>query len=414
MRRFSLQTKCLIIVSFIIIVVLSSLLTVRPGTQAKFSINRTASFRKVHYQPLAAAYKRQLIHHNCSNSSTLLPTNSSGKPLLTWPSVEKAALFKAANDTIHVATVCCGTHSDYLLAFVKSIMLFSFNSRIILYIIVEHISNVLPLRTYLNNLKTDIKIGLVYEVHEHSYSSSKTKKWKLKFQPCASQKLLLPYALAHVKRVISLDLDIIFLRPVEQIWKIFDSFSELHIAALVGEDEGVKMNGYDLWAQHPFPPPAGLNDGVMLMDLARIREMSWFCILSNIVDLYGNHMKYFDQDIINIFFFFHSYAFMPLSCGFNYRTDHCKRKQHCVDAIKNGVSVLHGNRKLFRKGNDSVFKRLHAIFLNEDITQNKAVLLQKMQRAVSSLPTSSCTKPDVYTIGLSRLVILHERKEKKF
>ena len=348
--------------------------------------------------------KKQMMHNNCSNFSSLTQsTLPPGVPLFIWPSEEKATLHRLSNDTIHVATVCCGSHDDYLVAFFKSLLVFSLNKRVTLYIIVEHVDNVLPLRTYFNSSTRAISHELVYEVYANSYTTEETKSWKFQFRPCASQKLLLPYALAHVKRVISLDLDTIILRPIEDIWSIFDSFNEHHIAALVGEEEEAGLKGYDSWAQHPFPPPAGLNVGVMLMDLSRMRRISWFCLLSTINNLFKTQILYFDQDIVNIYFFFHPEALITPPCSFNYRTDHCQRRT-CSDVIKNGVGILHGNRNVFRRGDEPVFKSLHSIFLNEKITQNRTDLLKKMQGVVSSLQNSSCTALDVYSIGFSRTV----------
>ena len=75
-----------------------------------------------------------------------------------------------------------------------------------------------------------------------------------------------------------------------------------------------------------------------------------------------------------------------------------------MDAVKDGVSILHDNRNVFRNDDEPVYKKLHSIFLNENITQEKAQFLKKMQDAVTSCKISSCTVPDVYSIGFSRTV----------
>ena len=363
------------------------------------------SFKMAYKESLVVLNKRQLIQSNCSKfSSSKLSAGIPQVPLFTWPSERHAALHSVYNDTIYVATVCCGNHADYLVAFVKSLLLFSANKTVTLYIIVEHIDNVLPLRNFFNTFSSNINHDFVYEVYGNSYKSDETKGWALNFKPCASQKLLLPYALAHVKRVISLDLDTIFLRPIGDIWSVFNQFNKHHIAGLVGEELTTGLRGYDFFARHPFPPPAGLNVGVILMDLAHMRKISWFCLISNIINLYSKDIIFFDQDIVNIYFFFHPQALVYVPCSFNYRTDHCERGSICVDAVRDGVGVLHGNRNVFLNSNQPVFRSLHSFFLKEDITQSKPLLLKKMKHAVSSCKTSSCTAPDVYTIGFIRTI----------
>ena len=52
-----------------------------------------------------------------------------------------------------------------------------------LYIIVEHVDNVLHLRTYMKTFTSEISHELVYEVYANSYSTDETKNWKYHFKP---------------------------------------------------------------------------------------------------------------------------------------------------------------------------------------------------------------------------------------
>ena len=49
----------------------------------------------------------------------------------------------------------------------------------------------------------------------------------------------------------------------------------------------------------------GLNAGVMLLDLKRMRESNWEWEITNIYHKYYKQIVYSDQDIINIFFATH-------------------------------------------------------------------------------------------------------------
>lgn len=89
--------------------------------------------------------------------------------------------------------------------------------------------------------------------------------------------LLLPFPVTQVilKDVDSLlyvDTDVLFLRPIEDIWKLLWQFNATQLAAMAPEHEIPKTGWYSRFAQHPFYGSAGVNSGVMLMNLTRIRS----------------------------------------------------------------------------------------------------------------------------------------------
>ncbi len=49
----------------------------------------------------------------------------------------------------------------------------------------------------------------------------------------------------------------------------------------------------------------GLNSGVMLMDLEKMRQFGWQDRLTNISKQYKSKVESPDQDVINIFFSYH-------------------------------------------------------------------------------------------------------------
>jgi hypothetical protein len=89
------------------------------------------------------------------------------------------------------------------------------------------------------------------------------------FCPCSL------YAKAILKDVDSLlyvDTDVLFLRPVDDIWKLLRQFNSTQLAAMAPEHEIPKIGWYSRFARHPFYGSAGVNSGVMLMNLTRIRN----------------------------------------------------------------------------------------------------------------------------------------------
>ena len=66
----------------------------------------------------------------------------------------------------------------------------------------------------------------------------------------------------------------------------------------------------------------GLNSGVMLMNLTRIRQLDWEKYILDIYHDYNTQLALGDQDILNIFFHFHPELLYLYPCNNNYRTDH--------------------------------------------------------------------------------------------
>ena len=62
--------------------------------------------------------------------------------------------------------------------------------------------------------------------------------------------------LCDVDRVLYVDTDVIFQSSVSKIWKEFDNFNSLQIAALARESENFK-GVYDQEMSYPVPQPSG-------------------------------------------------------------------------------------------------------------------------------------------------------------
>ncbi|CAG2256819.1 GXYLT [Mytilus edulis] len=153
------------------------------------------------------------------------------------------------------------------------------------------------------------------------------------FKPCATQRLFIPSLLQDVDSLLYVDTDTLFLRPVDAIWRFLDKFSSAQLAALVPEHEGA---GNYRFARHPYYGESGLNSGVLLMNLTRIRRSTW---LDSMVR-----------------------RGICFPCDWNYRTDHCEDKSICKGVEKNGVSVLHGSRRVMQNEDQPTFKAVYTAF----------------------------------------------------
>ena len=103
--------------------------------------------------------------------------------------------------------------------------------------------------------------------------------------------------------VLYIDTDVLFLSPVDKIWSHFKLMNPDHIAGMSYESEDFSSSWYHRFAKHPFYRPYGLNSGVMLMNLTRMRRFGWNeQLLESILLKYRSKIVWGDQDIINIIF----------------------------------------------------------------------------------------------------------------
>ena len=84
---------------------------------------------------------------------------------------------------------------------------------------------------------------------------------------------------------------------------------------------------YNHHAKFPFYGELGLNSGVMLMHLERMRTTGWEDEMRRLKAAWGRRVVYGDQDLINIFFADHPERLFLYPCMWNYRTDHCSYGQ---------------------------------------------------------------------------------------
>ena len=78
--------------------------------------------------------------------------------------------------------------------------------------------------------------------------------------------------LKDVDALLYVDTDVLFLRPMDDIWSFFKAFNSTQLAAMAPEHEIPKIGWYSRFARHPFYGVTGVNSGVMLMNLTRIRS----------------------------------------------------------------------------------------------------------------------------------------------
>ena len=103
-------------------------------------------------------------------------------------------------------------------------------------------------------------------------------------------------------KILYLDTDTLVLSPLEQIWRHFSEFNSTQLAAMAPEGQVPGLNWYHRFARHPFYGTLGLNSGVMLMDLRKLRNIDFAKKIIEIYREYKYNIVWGDQDLLNIFF----------------------------------------------------------------------------------------------------------------
>ncbi|XP_041748462.1 glucoside xylosyltransferase 2-like isoform X1 [Coregonus clupeaformis] len=270
-----------------------------------------------------------------------------------------------AEEVMHLAVVACGNRLDETLTMVKSALLFSIK-RIKFHIFAED-----PLASQfekgLSQWARGISNKFQYSIYPITFSVGNAEEWKKLFKPCAAQRLFLPVILKDVDSLLYVDTDVLFLRPMDDMWSFLKAFNTTQLAAMAPEHEIPKIGWYSRFARHPFYGVTGVNSGVMLMNLTRIRRtlfknsmipsgLSWEDLLHPLYQKYKNHITWGDQDLLNIIFHYNPECLYTFPCQWNYRPDHCMYGSNCKGAEQEGVSILHGNRGVYHDDKQPAFK----------------------------------------------------------
>ena len=111
--------------------------------------------------------------------------------------------------------------------------------------------------------------------------------------------------LKTVDSLLYVDTDVLFINELETIWSHFKLFNSTHLAALAPEHEEANMGWYNRFARHPYYGRLGLNSGVMLMNLTRMREFKFVKKILPLYNTYKFNITWGDQCLLNILFHFH-------------------------------------------------------------------------------------------------------------
>ncbi|XP_073974185.1 glucoside xylosyltransferase 1 shams isoform X1 [Rhodnius prolixus] len=302
---------------------------------------------------------------------------------------------------IVLSVVVCGDRVQETLVMIKSALSLSQDSKLRLIILAEE-KLVQDFIEKLTEWKNILNGSFTFETRPVSFPKSGEEEWKKLFKPCASQRLFLPSVLVDVDSVLYVDTDVLFLSPPENVWRHFDLMNSTQLAALAPEHEDPNIGWYNRFARHPYYGKLGVNSGVMLMNLTRMRDFGWEKYLVPILKEYKLKMTWGDQDIINIIFHYHPECLYIYDCSYNYRSDHCMYSSVCKAAHAQGVKVLHGSRSTFHTEKQPAFSAVFRAFQEYQLgTDAYQYLYLPMESYLKQATVSNCGK--VHSIFLKQI-----------
>ncbi|KAG0713148.1 Glucoside xylosyltransferase 2 [Chionoecetes opilio] len=242
----------------------------------------------------------------------------------------------------------------------------------------------------------EYKQRIVFGDFKRIYYPPGTEKMKNMFRLCATERLFLAQTFEEKDALIFLDTDVLFLRPPEYLWGHIHNFTTeqaigiapcpLHVWPAVQKGKApytLRKEGQEK-VKFPTYGSSGLNAGVLLMNLTRIRsfEGGWTESVINIVKKYGNKLALADQDILNILFSNKTTAthLYELGCEWNYRPKLCSLGSNtCGRAEVAGVGVLHGAALTFYNGIEQKFQAVYEAWQQYRLEDSLSEFVERLQ-----------------------------------
>lgn len=333
-----------------------------------------------------------IILLNLTNFSSKIYDVPTKETILSTTAKRRTQQPPAVTREVTICVVVCGDRVDEALTMLKSALVFA--KRYLQFIVIAETNLIPAFDEKLTEWKATSNKTFDFTVKPITFpEGSDAAMWKKLFKPCAAQRLFLPSVLNETDAVLYVDTDTLFLAPPEIIWDEFKKMNSSQLAALSPEHEDPSTGWYNRFAKHPYYGKLGVNSGVMLMNLTRMREFRWIEYVIPIHKQYKLKITWGDQDIINIIFHYHPEKLHVYSCRYNYRPDHCMYMPVCTKAEREGALVLHGSRSTFHSEKQPPFRAIYRAMEEYQLnTDPYDYLLVPMRNYLALEDKSNCGK----------------------
>ncbi|KAM3726968.1 Xylosyl- and glucuronyltransferase LARGE2s [Dirofilaria immitis] len=152
-----------------------------------------------------------------------------------------------------------------------------------------------------------------------------------------------------VDKVIALDADVLIMDDIAQLWSFFSKMTNLQAIGLVENLSDWYLLNISIPERIVWPAwGRGFNSGVMLLDLAKLRNISWSYIweetASKNIREYGP-TELADQDVMNAVINDHQWIVQKLPCEWNFQLGFQSQQNLCPVEISH-LKLVHWNSPL--------------------------------------------------------------------
>ncbi|XP_054930558.2 glucoside xylosyltransferase 1-like isoform X2 [Dermacentor andersoni] len=148
-------------------------------------------------------------------------------------------------------------------------------------------------------------------------------------------------ALPQEGAVIYANAEMVFLHPVENLWKILAAMDGLHLTAMAPETESAVRIWYQFMRQEPPPLPFGMTSGLVLMNLTRMRELGLEQRLTELDRETAAPGR--RGDMLSNLFTGRPEALRTFSCCWHFHSGHCNGSALCIDGP---VAAVRGSQQV--------------------------------------------------------------------
>ncbi|XP_047736071.1 glucoside xylosyltransferase 2-like [Hyalella azteca] len=222
---------------------------------------------------------------------------------------------------------------------------------------------------------------------------------------CVSKKLIFEKMYPEEDALIYLDTDIVFLRPIEDLWRVFKNFNDEQLF-------GAVTPLWRIFNDKPFTEfekmvnfaGRGFNAGLLLLNLTRIRSQAekWQAALQSALEV----VAFNEQSLFNLMMNLNPEHFYEMDCEWNFRLGLCTNVTHrCPGLVANGVHAVHGNGGAFFKDRNVVLKILHEYWRDLDMSKSLNNVISELN---AILPDAVLKTPPCDLVeGLHEMLMKH-------
>ncbi|CAG7734624.1 unnamed protein product [Allacma fusca] len=293
-----------------------------------------------------------------------------------------------------LGVVSCGGRYEEAMTMLRSAVLFSGGMSLHVVAIVddETRQNFTDAITSLFEEALGASSFFTYEIKSTWFPPKNAGIWKKLYAPCSAQRIFFPSLLPKVDALLYVDSDTVFVSELRGIWNHFSKMDQTQWVGVTNEDEPTGDGWYNTKAEIPYFKPRGLNTGVLLLNLTRMRFYEAEQKAEKVLRLYGDKLYWGDQDIFNVMFSWNPEFVYILPCEYNFRPSHCFCRYNgscsCGSAALQGVRIIHGNLQAFRK--KGFFQSIYKAFQKQSLSQEKlSELNEELQKRYNNFWNSS-------------------------